>query len=421
MIPRATAVPVLRRVTRPEPRDRRARAAVASLFFANGALFANSVPRYPDLKAALELSNTELGAAVGAAALGGLLAGPLAGALVARFGSVRVAPLSTVCLAISVALVGVAPSWAALAAVLFLTGVADSTADLAVNAHGLRVERRYGRSVLNSMHAVWSIGAVVGGGTGAAASGLAVPLSWHLAGAAVVFAALAVVAARFLLRGRDDQDGAAPRAGRRAVRWRRAGPLLLALGLVAAMAQSMEDAGATWAAVYLREELGVATVVSGLGFIALQGLQTVGRLLGDRLVTRFGDRAVARAGSVLAGGAMVLSLAVPTAAGTVAGFGLVGLGIGTLIPAALRAADATPGLPRGAGLALVGTVNRLMVLVTPPLVGMLADAAGLRTALLCIPVAAAVVLALAPVLSGRRAALTASGRPAGAGPAARRP
>jgi MFS family permease len=349
MIPRATAVPVLRRVTRPEPRDRRARAAVASLFFANGALFANSVPRSPDLKAALELSNTELGAAVGAAALGGLLAGPLAGALVARFGSVRVAPLSTVCLAISV--------------------------------------------------------------------GLAVPLSWHLAGAAVVFAALAVAAARFLLRGRDDQDGAAPRA----VRWRRAGPLLLALGLVAAMAQSMEDAGATWAAVYLREELGAAAVVSGLGFIALQGLQTVGRLLGDRLVTRFGDRAVARAGSVLAGGAMVLSLAVPTAAGTVAGFGLVGLGIGTLIPAALRAADATPGLPRGAGLALVGTVNRLTVLVTPPLVGMLADAAGLRTALLCIPVAAAVVLALAPVLSGRRAALTASGRPAGAGPAARRP
>jgi MFS family permease len=397
------AVPADTRMMRPPPQIRRARGAVAALFFANGALFANAVPRYPDLKAALELSNTKLGAAVGAAALGGLLAGPLAGALVARFGSARVAPISTFCLAASVVLIGVAPSWAALAAVLFLMGAADSTADLAVNADGLRVERRYGRSILNSLHGIWSIGAVLGGAMGAAATGLAVPLLWHLAGVAVVFAALARVVARFLLPGRDDEDApGGPERTRGSRRWRSAGPAVLAMGLISAMAVSMEDAGATWAAVYLREDLGAAAAVSGMGFIALQGLQTIGRLLGDGLVTRFGDRAVAIAGSALAGSAMALALAVPTAPGTVLGFAAVGLGIGTLIPAAMRAADAVPGLPRGLGLALVGTLNRVSLLAGPPLVGLVADAAGLRVALLAIPAAALVLLGLAPVLAGRR-------------------
>ncbi|OZM82945.1 MFS transporter [Pseudonocardia sp. MH-G8] len=388
---------------RPPPQIRRARAAVAALFFANGALFANVVPRYPDLKAALDLSNTALGTAVGAAALGGLLAGPVAGALVARFGSVRVAPISTFCLAGSVALMGVAPSWAALVAVLFLMGAVDSAADLAVNAHGLRVERRYGRSILNSMHGIWSVGAVLGGATGAAATGLGVPLPWHLAGAAVVFALLGWAVARFLLPGRDDHDAPARPDGERGpLRWRSFGPAVLGMGLIAAMAQSMEDAGATWSSLYLREDLGAAAAVGGLGFIALQGLQTVGRLLGDGLVTRFGDRAVALAGAALAAGAMSLALAVPTAVGTVIGFGAVGLGIGTLIPAAMRAADSVPGLPRGLGLALVGTVDRVALLAGPPLIGLVADAAGLRFALLVIPAAALVVLGLSPVLSGRR-------------------
>ena len=70
------------------------------------------------------------------------------------------------------------------------------------------------------------------------------------------------------------------------------------------MAQTMEDTTAAWGGVYLREELGAAAAVSGLGFIALQSTQTVGRLLGDRVVTRYGDRAVARAGAALAGVAM---------------------------------------------------------------------------------------------------------------------
>jgi MFS family permease len=375
-----------------EREAKRARGAVAALFFANGALYANVVPRLPDLKASLGLSNTAFGTAIGAYGLGALVLGLLGGVLVRRFGSRRVAWVSTVAIAGNLVLIGLAPSWLAFACVLAVAGALDAYADIGANAHGLRVERLYGRSILNSLHGVWSIGAVAGGIMGAAAAGLGVEVAVHLAIAAALFAGFAVVVSRFLLRG---PDAVAPPAARRGLRL--VGSGVLAFGLIAAMAQIMEEATATWGSIYLRGELGAAAAVGGLGFIALQSTQTVGRLLGDRVVTRFGDRAVARAGALLAGGAMTVALLVPGVAVTIVAFGLVGAGIGTLIPAGLRGADAL--LPNGMGLMLVGTVLRLAVLVAPPLIGVVADAESLRVALLVIPGAALLVVLLSPALS----------------------
>jgi MFS family permease len=374
--------------------ERRARGAVAALFCVNGAMTGNLVPRFPDLKAELELTNTAFGSAIGAYGLGALALGLLGGVLVRRLGSRRVAWLSSLTIAGTLALIGLAPSWLVLASVLAVLGALDAYADIGANAHGLRVERIYGRSILNSLHAVWSIGAVLGGAMGAAAAGLGIDVQLHLAAAAALFAAAAVVASRFLLRGPD--DAAPPHGGHL-----RVAHGIVALGLIAAMAQTMEDTTAAWGAVYLREELGAAAAVGGLGFIALQSTQTVGRLLGDRVVTRYGDRRVGRAGAALAGVAMAVALAAPGIAGTVVAFGLVGAGIGTLIPAAMRSADRL--LPNGMGLMLVGTVLRIAIFVVPPVVGVVADAASLRAALLVMPLGAALVLVLAGVLSdGRR-------------------
>ena len=383
---------------------RRARAASAALFLANGALFANAVPRFPEIKAGLALSNTEFGSAIAAYGLGALVLGLLAGYLVHRWGSTRIAPLSTIGICVNLVLLAVAPSWLALAAILLIAGSLDAIADVANNAHALRVERAYSRSILNSLHGLWSVGAVAGGAMGAAAAGLGVPLVWHLSVAAALFAGVAVVASRFVLTGRDEDDGRAattryrPFGGSARMRIART---VVALGLIAAMAQVMEDTTAAWSAVYLRENLNTVAAVAGFGFIALQGLQTVGRLAGDRLVTRFGDRIVARAGVTLAGSAMAVALAIETPAATIVGFGVVGLGIGTLIPASLRTVNDVPGMPRGVGLTLVGTIERLAMLVAPPLVGLVADAAGLRVGLAAIPLAALVVVASSRALPAR--------------------
>lgn len=371
------------------------------MFFLNGAVYASVVPRYPDLKAQLGLTNAALGSAVSAYWLGALLVGLLGGVAVGRWGSGRVAWVVTVGAAANLTLIGLAPSSWALAGVLFLAGSFDTVADIAENAHALRVERRYGRSILNSLHGVWSIGAVTGGLTGAAAAGLHIPIRWHLSVAALVFVAVALLLSRRLLPGVDGARGAGPPEARSRIGRLPGSHLLLAvaaLGIFATLAQAIEDTGATWSTVYLRDELRTTGAVAGLGFVALQVLQTVGRLLGDRVVTRFGDRNVARAGAALAGVAVGVALLIGSPVATIAGFGLAGLGIATLIPAAMRHADALPGLAAGVGLTLVGTVSRIGSLGAPPLIGFLADTFSLRVALLVVPAAAVVLILLARAL-----------------------
>ena len=382
-------------------RLRAARTAVAACFFINAVLFANLVPRLPEVKDRLDLTNATLGAALAALPLGSLVSALASAALMRRFGSARVASWGLVVLAAAVWGAAVAPSWWLLAAALFVAGALDAVVDVAQNAHGLRVQRAYDRSILNAFHGVWSIGAVAGGLLGSAAAGLRVPLGVHLGAVAVVFAGLALLARRRMLPGPDRDDAVAgtgpeevPRGGIRA-----ALPALAALGTLAIAGAFVEDAGSSWSALYLRGEIGVGAATAGLGFVALQGAMTVGRLTGDRVVDRFGQRRVARAGGVLIAVGMGLALALPSLATTLVGFALAGLGVATLVPAVYAAADELPGLRHGVGLTLVNWLLRIGFLLSPPLVGAIADAVSLRVGLLTVVVAGVLTLVLGRVLS----------------------
>lgn len=383
---------------------RRARLAVSAVFLVNAVLYANLVPRLPEVKDRLGLSNAELGTAIAAMPLGALLAGLLAPLLIQRLGSAAVAAFGLVALAAAVAAVPLAGGWAVLAALLLLAGAVDAVVDVAQNAHGFRVQRLYGRSIVNAFHGLWSVGAVLGGLLGSAAAGLAVPLPAHVATTSAVFAVVAVLAHRFLLRGPEDAERGAeeadPAPGAGALRHvaGRTVLLLAVLGVLAACGAFVEDAGSSWGALYLRGEVGTGAAAAGLAFVALQVAMTVGRLTGDRVVDRFGQRRVARVGGVAIAVGLGLALAVPALGTTLAGFALAGLGVATLVPAVMHAADELPGLPAGVGLTVVSWLLRVGFLVSPTVVGLVADAASLRVGLLGVVAAGVVVAVLGRVL-----------------------
>ncbi|AJP00694.1 fucose permease [Streptomyces cyaneogriseus subsp. noncyanogenus] len=394
---------------RPTRSDRRARAAVAVLFLTNGALFANLLPRYPQIKADLGIGNTAYGLAVAAFPAGAMVAGPAAGALVRRFGSARVAVAGTLLTGVGALAAGLADAVAVFAAALFLAGAMDALTDVAQNAHGLRVQRRYGRSIINSLHAIWSIGAVVGGSMAAGAIALDLSRGEHLLISAVLFGAAACVALHYCLPGPDTEpagqaaepDGHPRPTAPHPVAHRRTAYVLTALVLIAAAGILVEDAGSSWAALYLSDSLHASVTLAACGYIALVGAQFVGRLIGDRLVDRFGQRQVARTGGLVAAAGMGLALAVPTVPGTVLGFAAAGFGVATLVPAAMHEADELPGLKTGSGLTIVSWLMRLGFLLSPPLVGLVADATSLRVGLLVVPLAGLLVLLLAGVLRPR--------------------
>ena len=383
-------------------RNRRARVAVAALFLTNGALFANLLPRYPEIKADLALSNAHYGVAIAAFSAGALVAGPAAAALIRRFRSSRVAVAGSIGIAVFVFVAALAPSAFALAAALFIAGASDAFTDVGQNAHALRLQRNYGRSIINSLHAVWSAGAVLGGAMGAAAIALDIPRTTHLAASAVLFSAVVLAAYPFLLPGPDEDDHPAARAKVVVRPGFAVYATLIALVFIAIAGAVVEDAGSSWAAVYLRDSLSAPGALAVSGYIALVGCQFVGRLVGDRLVDRFGERTVARVGGLVAAMGMGAALAFPGIPGTIAGFGAAGFGLATVIPAAMHAADQLPGMRAGSGLTVVTWLLRVGSITSAPVVGLIADATSLRVGLLVVPAAGVAVILLAVALSPRR-------------------
>ena len=414
---------------------RHARLAVSALFFTNGAIFANIVPRFPELKRIHELDNAVYGLALAAFPAGGIIAGIFAAPLIRKFGSAPVAVAGTLLTALGLIVAGVGPTGIFFAAGMFLGGACDAATDVGQNAHGLRVQRHYGRSIINTFHATWSVGAMSGGLMSAGAIWIGLPVPAHMVMSGIVWAAVALVARCFCLPGNDAADpgpggdaaghagagagalgdgsassnlseakhGAAPLSFRTAA-------MLGALVLIATMGGLIEDAGSSWATLYVGQ-LGAVGGLAAAGYVGLVGSQFVGRLLGDGLVDRFGRRTVAQGGAALITVGMGLALLFPSVPGTIAGFAVAGFGSATLVPAAIQQADELPGLTPGTGLTVISWLMRIGFLVSPPIVGMVADTFGLRTGLCVVPFAGITVLLLSWTLSQGEREIPAPPRP----------
>lgn len=391
----------------PTRENRRARGAVAALFLTNGALFANMAPRLPEFKAQLGLEAGAYGLLVTAWPVGAIIAGLAAGSLIRRFGSAAVAVFGTLATGLAVLGAGSAGSLALVAAAFVVGGAMDAITDVAQNAHGLEVQRRYGHPILNSFHALWSVGAVLGGLMAAGAMALGLPLGVHFAISWLIFAAVALTAWKFCLPARGPvepvEEHAVAAAPVPAASRARITVVIAALVLIASAGIMVEDAGNSWATLYLGS-LGAPSALAASGYIALVGAQFIGRILGDSMVHRFGQRLIAQLGAVLVAGGMGLALAFPSIPGSLLGFAAAGFGVATLVPAAMEQADRIPGLAPGTGLSIVSWLMRLGFLLSPPLVGFIAQNFSLRAGLLVVPIAGLIVLLCSPVLRARRPA-----------------
>jgi len=371
---------------------------VGLLFATNGAALASVLPWYPTLKAQWGLGDFAFGLMVAAVALGSLVSTVLPSLAVNRFGPRPVVFWGTVVLALLIAAVGWAPSAVMLAGLLAAVGLLDAVIDVSQNVAGVRVEAASGRSILSSMHACWSLGAVAGGigGTLAASSGLDLRLHLALVAAAII----ATVAVGVWLTGpvprgepSASRAGVDKRVGVGRLMW-----LTLPVALVATSGTMIEDIANNWAGLASVELVGVELGQAGVAFTVVLAAQTIGRFTGDRLIDAFGRVAVARTGGALIalGGGLVMAATSPGL--LYLGFALAGFGCATLVPSAFAAAARLPGVSEGAGVTAVSWLMRVGFLATSPVLGGLSAATDLRWALGLIVVAGVVVTVLASAL-----------------------
>lgn len=357
---------------------------MSALFFANGALFASMLPRLPEIKSSLDLTDGQLGLALLGIGLGGLVGSLSTRWLLPRVGSRSAAVGSTLALAGGMPLVALAPSGWVLFCIFVAYGVSDAVTDVSMNVAGVEAQRQLGRTVLNSMHGIWSIGAVSAGLIGSAAAELTVRLAAHLGTVAAVCATLALLVARSVPNVSGDVPAQRQAAGSRF------SPALALLCGLAVLAALIEAAPYSWSAIYLADDTGASPGTAGLGFTAFTTAMVLGRLVADKVVDKVGPVAVVRVGGLAAGLALAVALAVGgTTAGIVA-FTVMGLGSAAVFPAMITAAGAMP----GQAIQAMNMATRIGFLAAPAVIGLLADAVGLPLALGLLIVPASLGLAL---------------------------
>jgi MFS family permease len=374
------------------PGIRAARRAVTVIFLLNGMLMGSWAARIPAVKERLDLGEAQLGLALGLVAAGALVAMPLSGWMSARGGSRRTTRFAFVACCLAIPLPALAPGYALLLPACLLLGAGNGGLDVAMNAHGVAVERRHESPILSSFHAAFSGGALIGASTGGLAASAGLDVRTHLLGVAIVALAVGLLACRALLPADADHAGGEA-AGPLLVRPPRA---LWAVGAIGFCALVCEGATADWSAVYLKESLAATAGAAALAFAAFSATMTLGRAIGDKLTSAWGPEALVRRGGLLSAAALAAALLIGHPIAAIAGFALLGVGIATMVPVVFRAAAEVEGVTPGVGIAAASTLGYFGFLVAPPIIGAVAEVTSLPLALGLLVVLSLVMAALAP-------------------------
>ena len=376
----------------------RSRLSVSILFLVHGLIFSTWVSRIPAVQDKLALRPSELGLALLGVAAGSMISMPLSGILMARCGTGIVAAASSLMFCLALGLPALAGSALPLGLALGVLGLAAGAMDVSMNAQGVAVEELYGRSLMASFHALFSIGGMAGSAIGGVIAGQGIGPRLHLAIAGGFCFALVAAAIPSLVP--HDRHGAAGQHLRFRITSR-----LLALALIAFCFFLSEGAIADWSGLYLRQNTGAGPAMAALGYAVFSAVMALGRVTGDRLINRFGRAALVRAGSLTAVAGLGAALLIGTAPAALAGFGLMGAGCSIIVPIVFAAAGRMRDLPPGAALTAVTSFGYLGLFAGPPSIGLLAEVTGLRVAL------AGVVCLLASGIALARS--TVSGLPPG--------
>lgn len=351
-----------------------ARKSTLAIFFINGFVLSSWVTHIPLIKDRMNLGEGLLGIALLAVAAGAVTFMPLSGRWSSRFGSARITMLSALLFCMALPLPIFAPNFIFILPALFLFGASNGTMDVAMNAQAVAVEKEHGKPIMSSFHGFFSLGGLSGAGLGGWSLSQGLNPIVHVLSVSILMFAATLVAIRFLL----------PKGETSTLKSSKfvlpAGPLR-ALAALAFLVLLAEGAVMDWSSVYIKTTLQTGVGLAAAGYAAFSLMMAVGRLSGDRLVSKLGAVAITRVTALIAATGLAFALLIPHPLFAVIGFGLVGLGLSNLIPVLFSAAGKTPGVAPGIGISAVATAGYFGFLAGPPVIGFIAELVSLPVAL----------------------------------------
>ncbi len=342
--------------------------AAKSAFFAGGFIVSTWAPMIPFVKERLAVGSNILGLLLLSIGLAAFLFMPLAGILTRHFGCRLVITVATLVMAAAVLSIPVLPSLWTYFVVLFIFGAAMGSLDVTMNLNAVVVERISARRILSGVHGFWSIGCFVGSGlfTILAKAGLSVlaVVSVHMA----LLLALCFCFYGKLIPFRGDGEP-------KALTWPRG--LIAVLCALTFISFLAEGAVMDWSGVLLAETKQLDLAAAGIGFSIYSAAMLICRLIGDRVVSAFGEKRILLAGSLIGAVGFIAVDVMPTLMTSLPFFFVIGIGLANIVPVFYTLAARQNAIPIDAAVSVMTTVGYSGVIMGPSALGFLAEHAGI--------------------------------------------
>jgi predicted MFS family arabinose efflux permease len=354
---------------------RREQLSTRIVFFIAGFGMAAWAPLVPFAKARVGVDEGVLGLLLLCLGIGSIVTMPLAGALAARLGCRFVITVSALLLCLTLPLLASVSRLPLLVAALLVFGAGVGAIDLSMNIQAIIVERVSGRSMMSGFHGLFSFGGIAGAAGIAALLGAgASPLIATLLVTAGIVVTLAIAAPHLLPYGSKSEGPpfAFPRG------------IVLFIGVLCFIMFMTEGAVLDWSAVFLTSARGMETSYAGLGYAAFALTMTIGRLLGDRIVQRFGGTNIIIFGGLCAAAGFALATLVLAWQVALLGYALVGMGCSNIVPVLFTSVGRQTIMPESVAVPAITTLGYAGILVGPAAIGFAGHVASLSTAFLIV-------------------------------------
>ena len=377
--------------------------ATVLLFAANGLAMATYAACLPAIRSKIEIDEIGITGMLLAGGVGAITGMQLSGRLTERYGARRVSLAALPLLAAASTLMGLATVFPLVLLGSFLFGMGNGVLDISMNALAVQVEKARARPVMSAIHSTWSLGQLMGSGcvlllARTLSGGPALVTVALLGAAGVLLVALAVAFAIV-------PDIRTPRAVHDDGSHAKVPRVAYLLGTMAVAFGLAEGAAIDWSAIHVTDVTRVSPGVGAAGLVAVSAFMLVVRLLGDRLVARIGRRRTVRVGGAAAALGFAVVAIVTAFPLVIAGWCLVGFGVGLIAPQVYAAAGHLGG---ARALAVTLSFGYASVFIGPAAMGGAIKVFGIQPAMWLPAVLAASTLVFARAMPKQDAGLATS-------------
>jgi MFS family permease len=356
----------------PTTSPRNIRIANAVFFFISGFSYSAWASRIPTIKHNMHLNEAQLGGILFALPVGLMLTMPLTNYLLARYSSRAIMLLGALSFNLMLCFVGFASLPWQLVIILLGFGSSRNLFNVSTNAQAVSVQRLYDKSIITTFHGIWSVAGFAGASLGFVMVSFNIAPDWHLPAVGISMMALSLFAFSNTL-----YEPVVKSMEKKPV-FSLPDKFLIKFSVIAFVSMACENTMYDWSGIYFEKAIHASKQTATAAFVFYMVAMTAGRFLGDKFVGRIGIKRILFYSGIFISVGLLTAVLLPYIIPAILGFILVGLGVSCIVPLVFSLAGKSTSMSSARALASISTISYLGFLIVPPLVGFIAEAAGIR-------------------------------------------